>query len=131
MSTIKALFPGAAITLLISALLCGAGSRGGVFALERTELLDFNLYWSWPLFLVTFGLARALCGCWRAEFQRSGQRPDRGLCKALADRFEPGERGSIAHVERQHQRAGHAGSECGEFVLRARRQRQAGGAGRL
>ena len=60
MSTIKALFPGAAITLLISAMLYGAGTRGGVFALERAQLLDFNLYWSWPLFLVTFGVARAL-----------------------------------------------------------------------
>lgn len=60
MSTIKALFPGAGITLLISAILYGGGTRGGVFALERAQLLDFNLYWSWPLFLVTFGLARAL-----------------------------------------------------------------------
>ena len=75
MSTIKALFPGAAITLLISALLCGAGSRGGVFALERTELLDFNLYWSWPLFLVTFGLARAVVDA--GELNSNGQAKDR------------------------------------------------------
>ncbi len=60
MSTIKALFPGAAITFMISAILYGAGTRGGVLALERAELLDFNLYWSWPLFLATFGLSRAL-----------------------------------------------------------------------
>ena len=60
MSTIKALIPGAAITLMISAMLYGGGTRGGVFALERAELLDVNLYWSWPLFLATFGLSRAL-----------------------------------------------------------------------
>lgn len=60
MSTIKALIPGAAMTLFISALLYGGGSRSGVFALQRAELLDHNLYWSWPLFLATFGLSRAL-----------------------------------------------------------------------
>lgn len=60
MSTIKALIPGAAITLMISALLYSGGTRSGVFALERTELLDHNLYWSWPLFLAVFGLSRAL-----------------------------------------------------------------------
>lgn len=60
MSTIKALIPGAAITILISALLYGGGARSGVFALERTQLLDVNLYWSWPLFLATFGLSRAM-----------------------------------------------------------------------
>jgi hypothetical protein len=60
MPTIKAVIPGAAITFLISAALYGGGSRSGVFALERAELLDVNVYWSWPLFLATFGLARAL-----------------------------------------------------------------------
>jgi hypothetical protein len=60
MPTIKAMIPGAAITLAISALLYGGGTRSGVFALERTELLDVNLYWSWPLFILIFGLARAL-----------------------------------------------------------------------
>jgi hypothetical protein len=60
MSTIKALLPGTAITLLISALVYRGGTRGGVLAVERAELLDVNLYWSWPLFLATFCLARAL-----------------------------------------------------------------------
>jgi hypothetical protein len=60
MSTIKALIPGAAMTVLISAILYSGGARSGVFALERTQLLDFNLYWSWPLFLTIFGLSRAL-----------------------------------------------------------------------
>jgi hypothetical protein len=60
MSTIKALIPGAAMTLLLSAILYGGGSHSGVFALQRTELLDHNLYWSWPLFLAIFCLSRAL-----------------------------------------------------------------------
>jgi hypothetical protein len=60
MSTIKALIPGAAMTLLLSAILYGGGTRSGVFALQRTELLDHNLYWSWPLFLAIFCLSRAL-----------------------------------------------------------------------
>lgn len=60
MSTIKALIPGAAMTVLISAILYSGGTRSGVFALERTQLLDFNLYWSWPLFLAIFGLSRVL-----------------------------------------------------------------------
>jgi hypothetical protein len=60
MSTIKALIPGTVITLLISALLYGAGKRGGVLALEQSHLLDFDVYWSWPLFLLTYCLSRAL-----------------------------------------------------------------------
>lgn len=60
MSTIKALIPGGAITLLVSALLYGAGTRGGALAVERAELLSMDLYWSWPLFLATYALARAL-----------------------------------------------------------------------
>ena len=60
MPTIKALFPGAAITLLMSAILYAGGTRGGVFAIEHAELLDVNLYWSWPLFLALFALSRAL-----------------------------------------------------------------------
>jgi hypothetical protein len=60
MPTIKALIPGTAMTLLISALLYSAGTRSGVFAIERAEMLDVNLYWSWPLFLTTFALSRAL-----------------------------------------------------------------------
>ena len=60
MSTIKALIPGAILTFLISALLYGGGMRGGVFALERTQLIDVEVVWSWPLFLATFALSRAL-----------------------------------------------------------------------
>jgi hypothetical protein len=60
MATIKALIPGTAITMLVSALLYGAGTREGVFALQRASLLDFDVYWSWPLFLATFGLSRVL-----------------------------------------------------------------------
>ena len=60
MPTIKALIPGTAMTLLISALLYSAGTRSSVFAIERAEMLDVNLYWSWPLFLTTFALSRAL-----------------------------------------------------------------------
>lgn len=60
MSTIKALIPGTAMTLIISALLYGGGSRGGVLALEQNHLLDVNVYWSWPLFVLVFGLSRAL-----------------------------------------------------------------------
>ncbi len=60
MPTIKALIPGTAITLLVSALLYGAGTRGGVFALQQTQVLDYRLYWSWPLFLVIFALLRVL-----------------------------------------------------------------------
>jgi hypothetical protein len=48
------------MTLLLSAILYGGGTRSGVFALQRTELLDHNLYWSWPLFLAIFCLSRAL-----------------------------------------------------------------------
>jgi len=60
MPTIKALVPGAAITLFVSAMLYGAGTRGGVFAVQRAYVDDVTLYWSWPLFLTMFGLSRAL-----------------------------------------------------------------------
>lgn len=60
MSTIKALIPGALLTFLISALLYNGGLRGGVFALQRAQMLDIDVIWSWPLFLATFALSRAL-----------------------------------------------------------------------
>ncbi len=60
MSTIKALIPGTAMTILISAILYGAGTRSGVLALEQFHLLDFDIYWSWPLFLLIFALSRVL-----------------------------------------------------------------------
>lgn len=60
MSTIKALVPGAILTFLISALLYNGGMRGGVFALQQAHVHDFDLVWSWPLFLATFALSRAL-----------------------------------------------------------------------
>lgn len=60
MSTIKALIPGGAITLLVSGALYGAGNRGGVLALEQSRLLEMDFYWSWPLFLLTFALSRVL-----------------------------------------------------------------------
>lgn len=60
MSTIKALIPGALLTFLISALLYNGGLRGGVFALQRAQMLDIDVIWSWPLFLATFARSRAL-----------------------------------------------------------------------
>ncbi len=48
MPTIKALIPGAAITMLVSAMLYGAGTRNGVFALQQASLLELDIYWSCP-----------------------------------------------------------------------------------
>ena len=60
MATIKALIPGLILTLVLSGILYSAGTRGGVLALQQTTLVDNSITWSWPIFIVTFGLARAL-----------------------------------------------------------------------
>ncbi len=60
MGTVKALIPAVALTGVVSGILASGGTRGGVLALEHATLAQHSFYWSWPLFLVTAGIARAL-----------------------------------------------------------------------
>ena len=57
MAFIKGLFPGAALTWVLAEIIGSNGSRAGWAAIHRTALLDYQFYWSWPLFVCATGLA--------------------------------------------------------------------------
>jgi len=60
MATIKALIPGVLLTYAVSEILGSSGVRGGTLYIQHAYLADHSLFWSWPLFVASFGLARAL-----------------------------------------------------------------------
>jgi hypothetical protein len=60
MVLVRALLPGFVLTFLIAAVLWGAGTRGGVLAVQQAPLLDYHFFWSWPLFLVLTALSWVL-----------------------------------------------------------------------
>ena len=57
MELFKAAPLGAILTYVVSLLIGSQGSTGGPLAIFRTELYDYTLWWSWPLFLAATGLA--------------------------------------------------------------------------
>jgi hypothetical protein len=59
-SLLKALFPGALLTWIVSLFIGSGGSRGGFLYIHQTALAGYEFYWSWPLFIAGTGLAWAL-----------------------------------------------------------------------
>ena len=63
---LKAIPFGVFLTLLVGLFIGSAGGRGGMLNVFRFDVtiqqlsLDFDLYWSWPLFLIGLGLSWAL-----------------------------------------------------------------------
>lgn len=57
MALIKAIPLGVLLTFVVTLFMGSAGSSGGLLDIQRIHVLDYQLFWSWPLFLVSTGLA--------------------------------------------------------------------------
>lgn len=57
MELIKAVPLGALLTYVVSLFIGSAGSRGGQLAIFQAEIHQYDIWWSWPLFLAGTGLA--------------------------------------------------------------------------
>ena len=57
MELIKAAPLGAILTFVVALTIGSQGSRGGQLAIFRTEIYQYDLWWSWPLFVAGTGLA--------------------------------------------------------------------------
>ncbi|MEP3052067.1 MAG: hypothetical protein ABJP48_04915 [Erythrobacter sp.] len=60
MNGLKAAILGAVLTATIALVIGSQGSSGGQLAIHNMRVGDFQLFWSWPLFLGGTGLAWAL-----------------------------------------------------------------------
>ena len=60
MTIVRALLPGFILTFIVTAILAAAGTRGGVLAIQPAPLLDMQVFWSWPLFLLFTALGWTL-----------------------------------------------------------------------
>jgi arginine exporter protein ArgO len=60
MVLVRALLPAFILTFLAAAILAAAGTQGGVLAIQAAPVMDYHVFWSWPLFLLFTGLAWAL-----------------------------------------------------------------------
>ena len=65
MVLVRALLPAFLLTFLVTGILAAAGARGGVLAIQHAPLLDFHVFWSWPLFLLFTALAWAMLAMMR------------------------------------------------------------------
>lgn len=54
---LKAIVLGAFLTILVSLFIGSSGSSGGLLNVREFSIADYDLYWSWALFLVGTGLA--------------------------------------------------------------------------
>ncbi|MGJ8536986.1 MAG: hypothetical protein ACSHW2_07510 [Parasphingopyxis sp.] len=57
---VKALIPGAILSLAVSLFVGSGGSRGGFLNVHQVTLAGYDFHWSWPLFLVGTALAWAI-----------------------------------------------------------------------
>lgn len=57
MEFFKAVPLGAILTFVVALVIGSQGSRGGFLAIHRAEVMDYTLWWSWPLFFAGSALA--------------------------------------------------------------------------
>lgn len=57
---VKALIPGALLSWIVSSIIGRTGSTGGLLHIQRFEFHQWQMGWSWSLFLVGTFLAFAL-----------------------------------------------------------------------
>ncbi len=57
MELVKAMPLGAVLTLVVALAIGSQGSKGGKLQIFRAEIYQFDLWWSWPLFLGGTALA--------------------------------------------------------------------------
>ena len=60
MDMLKALVFGGILTALVAGLVGSQGSSGGALQVHSMALVDYKVFWSWPLFLSGSGLSWAL-----------------------------------------------------------------------
>ena len=60
MEFIKALFPGALVTLVVAGIVGSNHSRGGFLSISQQAVQGHTFYWSWVLFFAVTGLAWAI-----------------------------------------------------------------------
>lgn len=60
MSFVKALIPGSILTFVLCIILGTNHTSAGWLNVHRLTIQSYDLYWSWPLFLLATGLAWAL-----------------------------------------------------------------------
>ncbi|MFL0355141.1 hypothetical protein ACI5KX_01575 [Erythrobacter sp. GH1-10] len=60
MDMLKAFVFGGILTALVAGLVGSQGSSGGALAVHLMALGDYDVFWSWPLFLSGSGLSWAL-----------------------------------------------------------------------
>ncbi|HEX9807724.1 MAG TPA: hypothetical protein VGA34_12605 [Alteraurantiacibacter sp.] len=53
----KGLLVGAVLTFTVSLVLGSQGSRGSFLNIHGMAVLDFHVWWSWPLFFASSGIA--------------------------------------------------------------------------
>lgn len=56
----KAILFGTLITWCVALVVGSQGSTGGALAVHPMQVIDYKVYWSWPLFLSGTGLAWGL-----------------------------------------------------------------------
>jgi hypothetical protein len=57
MAMVKGLMGGGALTLVVSLVLGSQGSRGAFLNIQDVMLGNVHIWWSWPLFLASSGIA--------------------------------------------------------------------------
>lgn len=60
MGMIKGLMGGGALTLVVSLVLGSQGSRGAFLQIQDAMLGNVHIWWSWPLFFASSGIAWAI-----------------------------------------------------------------------
>ncbi|QUL37251.1 hypothetical protein [Erythrobacter sp. JK5] len=60
MGVLKAMTLAAVLTWAIALVVGSQGSSGGSLAVHSMHIVDFKMYWSWPLFLSATGLSWGL-----------------------------------------------------------------------
>ena len=60
MAMFKALIPGFLLTFIVCLVMGSNGSRGAWLAIHRVSIESIEIWWSWPLFFISTGLAWAL-----------------------------------------------------------------------
>lgn len=56
----KAIVLSAIVTWCIALVIGSQGTSGGALAIQSLQVIDYKIYWSWPLFLSGSGLAWGL-----------------------------------------------------------------------
>ena len=57
MEFVKAVPLGGILTVVVALIIGSQGSRGGFLSIFRADMMQYEFWWSWPLFFAGTGLA--------------------------------------------------------------------------